>query len=67
MIATPRDGELHPLQRLCAGVQKPRRLRQALDAALAHGGLAVEDAPGWRKAPGNDRYLVYVRDPASEL
>jgi len=39
-------------------------LHQALDAALANIGVALKDPSGWRKAPGNDRYLAYVRDPA---
>ena len=40
---------------------------QAVDAwqqaAVAHGGTAVEDPPGVREAPGRKMYLAYVRDP----
>lgn len=67
MIATPRDGEACTHYNgftLGFKATSIAQLHQALDAALAHGGVAVEDAPGWRKAPGNDRYLAYVRDPA---
>ena len=70
MIATPRDGvACTHYNGFALGFKTTSiaQLHQALDAALAHGGVAVEDAPGWRKAPGNDRYLAYVRDPASEL
>lgn len=67
MIATPRDGEACTHYNgftLGFKATSIAQLHLALDAALAHGGVAVEDAPGWRKAPGNDRYLAYVRDPA---
>lgn len=34
-------------------------------AGLAHGGTAIEDAPGVRHATGGRRlYLAYLRDPA---
>ena len=45
-------------------VRIPESARALYHAALAHGGVAIEDPAGWRKAPGNDRYLAYVRDPA---
>lgn len=67
MIATPRDGQLCTHYNgftLGFKTTSIEQLHRALDAALAHGGVAIEDPAGWRKAPGNDRYLAYVRDPA---
>jgi hypothetical protein len=70
IIATPHDGEAWTHYNgftLGFKTTSIAQLHQALDAVLAHCGVAVEDASGWSKAPGNDRYLAYVRDPASEL
>lgn len=67
MVATPRDGQPCTLYNgftLGFKTTSIDQLHRALDAALAHGGVAIEDPAGWRKAPGNDRYLAYVRDPA---
>lgn len=67
MIATPRDGQpCTHYNGFTLGFKTTsiEQLHRALDAALAHGGVAIEDPAGWRKAPGNDRYLAYVRDPA---
>ena len=33
-------------------------------AGLAHGGTAIEDAPGWREGNGMRLYLAYLLDPA---
>ncbi|MFP8967850.1 VOC family protein [Pokkaliibacter sp. CJK22405] len=33
------------------------------EVAVAHGGTAIEDAPGLRSSPMGDMYLAYVRDP----
>jgi catechol 2,3-dioxygenase-like lactoylglutathione lyase family enzyme len=33
-------------------------------AGLAHGGVAIEDAPGVREGPGAQLYIAYLRDPA---
>ncbi|MGL5839457.1 MAG: VOC family protein, partial [Sphingorhabdus sp.] len=33
-------------------------------AGLAHGGTAIEDAPGVREGAGMKLYLAYLRDPA---
>ena len=66
MVATPRNGEAcMPYNgfTLAFKTTSIAQLHQALDAAEAHGGVAVEDPPGWRRDPGNDRYLAYVRDP----
>ena len=67
MIATPRDGQpCSHYNGFTLGFKTTSidQLHRALDAALAHGGVAIEDPLGCRKAPGNDRYLAYVRDPA---
>lgn len=67
MIATPRDGQpCTHYNGFTLGFKTTsiEQLHRALDAALAHGGVAIEDPAGWRKAPGNDRFLAYVRDPA---
>ncbi len=37
---------------------------QAYEAALAAGGTAIEDAPGWRGDERMKLYLAYLRDPA---
>ena len=66
MVATPRNGEAcMPYNGFTLGLKTTSiaQLHAALDAALAHGGVAIEDPPGWRRAPDNDRYLAYVRDP----
>ena len=36
---------------------------QAYEAALAAGGTAIEDAPGWRGDERMKLYLAYLRDP----
>jgi catechol 2,3-dioxygenase-like lactoylglutathione lyase family enzyme len=33
-------------------------------AGLESGGVAIEDAPGWREGNGMRLYLAYLRDPA---
>ncbi len=33
-------------------------------AGLAAGGIAIEDAPGWRDNGGMKLYLAYLRDPS---
>jgi len=33
-------------------------------AGVANGGVAIEDAPGWREGGGLRMYLAYLRDPA---
>lgn len=37
---------------------------QAYEAALATGGTAIEDAPGWRGDERMKLYLAYLRDPS---
>ena len=67
MVATPRNGEPSTLYNgftLGFKATSIAQLHQALEAALANGGVEIEDPPGWRRMPGNDRYLAYVLDPA---
>ena len=40
----------------------PEQADQFHAAAIANGGVAIEDPPGWRGGPGG-MYLCYVRDP----
>ncbi|WP_284334742.1 VOC family protein [Comamonas sp. NoAH] len=67
MVALPRDGQLATHYNgftLGFKTHSITQLHQALETALSHGGVMIEDPPGWRKAPGNERYLAYVRDPS---
>lgn len=41
----------------------PEQVRAFHDAALAHGGTAIEDPPGLREGKMGAMYLAYVRDP----
>lgn len=34
------------------------------DAAVANGGISIEDPPGWRESGGRKLYLAYMRDPS---
>ncbi len=66
MVAQPRDGlpATHANGfTLGLQAQSEEQVQAALQAALAHGGVEVEDPIGWRDG-GVARYLAYVRDPA---
>lgn len=41
----------------------PEQVQAFHAAALAHGGVSVEDPPGLRHGPSGALYLAYVRDP----
>lgn len=41
----------------------PEQVRAFHDAAVAHGGSSIEDAPGLREGAMGAMYLAYVRDP----
>lgn len=41
----------------------PERVQAFHDAAVAHGGISIEDPPGLRKDALGAFYLAYVRDP----
>lgn len=41
----------------------PQQVRQFHDAAVAHGGISIEDPPGLREGVLGSMYLAYVRDP----
>ena len=44
--------------------QSPEQVNAAHAAGLAAGGVAIEDAPGWRGEGPGALYLAYLRDPA---
>jgi len=41
----------------------PEQVKAFHAAAVAQGGISVEDAPGLREGPMGPLYLAYVRDP----
>ncbi len=41
----------------------PEQVQEFHDAAIAHGGQSIEDAPGLRNGSMGPLYLAYVRDP----
>ncbi len=41
----------------------PEQVQRFHDAAVAHGGLSIEEAPGLREAKLGAMHLAYVRDP----
>jgi catechol 2,3-dioxygenase-like lactoylglutathione lyase family enzyme len=41
----------------------PEQARLFHDTAVAHGGISIEDPPGWREGSLGAMYLAYVRDP----
>ena len=43
-------------------MESPEQANAFHAAAIANGGVAIEDPPGWRGGPGG-MYLCYVRDP----
>ena len=66
MVAQPRDGQPATHANgftLGLQAQSKEQVQAALQAALAHGGVEIEDPIGWRDG-GVARYLAYVRDPA---
>ena len=44
-------------------VDSPEQARAWHEAGKAHGGTAVEDAPGMRSGAAGELYLAYLRDP----
>lgn len=43
--------------------ESPEQAKAFHDAAVAHGGISIEDAPGLREGQMGALYLAYVRDP----
>ncbi|SHH27673.1 VOC family protein [Massilia sp. CF038] len=41
----------------------PEQVKAFHDAAVALGGVSIEDPPGLREGPAGALYLAYVRDP----
>jgi len=42
----------------------PEQAKAFHDAAVANGGVSIEDPPGWRNLGERKVYLAYVRDPS---
>ena len=42
----------------------PEQAKAFHDAAVANGGVSIEDPPGWRNLGERKLYLAYVRDPS---
>ena len=42
----------------------PEQANAFHDAAVANGGVSIEDPPGWRNLGERKVYLAYVRDPS---
>ena len=42
----------------------PEQAKAFHDAAVANGGVSIEDPPGWRNLGELKLYLAYVRDPS---
>ena len=42
----------------------PEQVNAFHDAAVANGGVSIEDPPGWRNLGELKLYLAYVRDPS---
>ncbi len=66
MISRPIDGE--PACHANGGtigfrMTGPEQAQAWHDAGVAHGGTAIEDAPGVRTSPFGQLYLAYLRDP----
>jgi len=66
MISRPIDGE--PACHANGGtigfrMTGPEQAQAWHEAGVAHGGTAIEDAPGVRTTPFGPLYLAYLRDP----
>lgn len=67
MVAQPKDGQPSTHYNgftLGLAATSVEQVQAAYAAALAHGGIAIEDPMGWRQTPDFALYLAYVRDPA---
>ena len=65
-VTTPINGELATVANgftLGFAAESVEQAMQAYEAALAAGGTAIEDAPGWRGDERMKLYLAYLRDP----
>ena len=69
MVGKPRDGTpTTHYNGFTVGFKadSPEQVLQAVDAALAHGGIVIEDPPGWRSGNGPKRFAAYLRDPSGQ-
>src|SRR5690606_35170669 len=66
-VTTPIDGEPATTANgftLGFAAESVEQATAAYEAALAAGGTAIEDAPGWRGDERMKLYLAYLRDPS---
>lgn len=64
-VSQPIDGQAATLANgatIGFNIDSPEQVDQFHAVALANGGVAVEDPPGWRGGPSG-LYLCYFRDP----
>ena len=67
IVAKPMDG--NPATVANGGTlgftcKTPEQVNAFHDAAVANGGVSIEDPPGWRNLGELKLYLAYVRDPS---
>ena len=67
IVAKPMDG--NPATVANGGTlgftcKTPEQANAFHDAAVANGGVSIEDPPGWRNLGERKLYLAYVRDPS---
>ena len=67
IVAKPMDG--NPATVANGGTlgftcKTPEQANAFYDAAVANGGVSIEDPPGWRNLGERKLYLAYVRDPS---
>ena len=67
IVAKPMDG--NPATVANGGTlgftcKTPEQANAFHDAAVANGGVSIEDPPGWRNLGELKLYLAYVRDPS---
>ena len=68
IVTKPADGNAATISNggtLGFKCETPEQAKAFHDAAVANGGVSIEDPPGWRDLGPNRRvYLAYVRDPS---
>ncbi len=67
IVSKPLDGNLATVANggtLGFTCETPEQAKAFHDAAVANGGVSIEDPPGWRNLGERKLYLAYVRDPS---
>jgi len=67
IVSKPLDGNLATVANggtLGFTCGTPEQAKAFHDAAVANGGVSIEDPPGWRNLGERKLYLAYVRDPS---